>query len=101
MIRWPNPALNQMVFQASCGRPVIAVVAGGRADAVSGYFRTHLGLGLAAPFTFANLEACHLWEHDWLFASMAAVVWISLFGFTRSTWFKMDRKDFPNEQEIV
>jgi hypothetical protein len=44
---------------------------------------------------------CYLWEHDWLFASIVAVVWILLFCFTRSTWFKMDRKDFPNEQENV
>ena len=42
-----------------------------------------------------------LYEEDWVCASIAPVVWVSLFLFSRSRWFKADRRDFPNERENV
>jgi hypothetical protein len=46
-------------------------------------------------------EIFYLSEHNWLWASIAPVVWVLLFLFTRFRWFKADRRDFPNEQENV
>jgi|ERR1019366_907303 hypothetical protein len=58
---------------------------------------------VARPLLFL-LPICgvyYLWERDWFFASIVATVWVLLFCLTRSKWFKMDRRDFPNEQENV
>jgi hypothetical protein len=52
-------------------------------------------------FVLPICEVCYLWNGDWLFASIVAAVWLMLFLFTRSRWFKADRRDFPNEQENV
>jgi hypothetical protein len=42
-----------------------------------------------------------LWTGDWLSASIATAVCVSLFLLTRSRWFKADRRDFPIDQENV
>jgi hypothetical protein len=46
-------------------------------------------------------EMLNLIDHDWLWASIVPFLWILLFFFTRSHWFKANRKDFPNQQENV
>jgi hypothetical protein len=46
-------------------------------------------------------EILYLYAHDWLWASVLPVVWMGLFFFARSSWFKANRKDFPNEQENI
>jgi len=52
-------------------------------------------------FLLPVCEACYLWNGDWLFASIVVAVWLLLFLFTRSRWFKADRRDFPNDQENI
>src|ERR1035438_641457 len=50
------------------------------------------------------LPVCEIFclsEQDWLWASIAPVVWVLLFLFKRSRVFKADRRDFPNDQENV
>jgi hypothetical protein len=47
------------------------------------------------------VEACLLFTESWLYASIVPVVWILLFLFMRSRWFKAERQDFPNDQENV
>jgi hypothetical protein len=62
------------------------------------------GIWLATWPLLIILPVCeffYLIDHDWLWASIAPVVWILLFLFTRSRWFKADRRDFPNDQENV
>jgi hypothetical protein len=46
-------------------------------------------------------EILYLYAHNWLWASILPVVWMALFIFARSRWFKASRKDFPNDQENV
>jgi len=46
-------------------------------------------------------EVYLLTEKSWLPASITPLVWIMLFLLTRSSWFKADRRDFPNDQENV
>jgi len=62
------------------------------------------GIWLVAWLLLILLPVCeilYLYAHDWLWASIAPVVWVLLFLLTRTKWFKTDRKDFPNEQENV
>jgi len=50
------------------------------------------------------LPVCEIYflsEHAWLWASIAPVIWVLLFRLTRFSWFKADRKDFPNDQENI
>lgn len=46
-------------------------------------------------------EIFYLYNHDWLWAAIAPVVWLVLFFLARSRWFKVDHKDFLNEQENI
>jgi hypothetical protein len=42
-----------------------------------------------------------LMGYDWLWAGAVAAVWFALVGLKRATWFKPDRRYFPNDQENV
>ena len=46
-------------------------------------------------------EVLYLFSRDWRTAAIIAPVWLTLFLFARSKWFKASRRDFPNEQENV
>jgi len=46
-------------------------------------------------------EVPYLLGHDWFAASMLPPIWLVLFFFSRSQWFKASRQDFPNERENV
>jgi hypothetical protein len=62
------------------------------------------GLWVAARPLLFLLPVCAalcLWNGDWVVASVVAAVWVLALLWTRSRWFKMDRRDFPNEQENV
>lgn len=46
-------------------------------------------------------EILLLFNGSWLQAAITPVVWLLLFLLVRSSWFKAERCDFPNDQENV
>jgi len=87
---WPSfSALWSMLWRAVLLAP-FAIVAGG-------VWLVTWPLLILLPVC----EILNLYAHDWLWASVLPLVWMALFFFACSRWFKADRNDFPNEQENV